>query len=88
MDMGLKNALFEAHMTRDIILIGLGCLFVLFSMWLYTKSLFVTFMTIVAVFSSLGGAYFMYTQIFSMPLFPFMNLLAVVVVVGEYHNNY
>ncbi|XP_039441963.1 protein dispatched [Culex pipiens pallens] len=82
MDMGLKFALFDECLLRDGWLVGLGGIFVVISMWLYTKSLFVTLMTVVAVIFSLGIAYFIYTLIFELSFFPFMNLLAVIVVVG------
>ncbi|XP_058813759.1 protein dispatched [Topomyia yanbarensis] len=81
-DMGLKNALFDECLLKDGWLVGLGGLFVVICMWLYTKSLFVTLMTVVAVIFSLGIAYFAYTLIFELSFFPFMNLLAVVVIVG------
>uniref|UniRef100_A0A1Q3F822 Putative patched transmembrane receptor n=1 Tax=Culex tarsalis TaxID=7177 RepID=A0A1Q3F822_CULTA len=82
MDMGLKFALFDECLLRDGWLVGLGGIFVVISMWLYTKSLFVTLMTVVAVIFSLGIAYFIYTLIFELSFFPFMNLLTVIVVVG------
>uniref|UniRef100_A0A182W1K9 SSD domain-containing protein n=1 Tax=Anopheles minimus TaxID=112268 RepID=A0A182W1K9_9DIPT len=82
MDMGLKNALFDECLLRDGWLIGLGGIFVVLCMWLYTGSLFVTLMTVVAVTFSLGIAYFIYSFIFELTFFPFMNLLAVIVVVG------
>ncbi|KFB38757.1 AGAP004140-PA-like protein [Anopheles sinensis] len=82
MDMGLKNALFDECLLRDGWLIGLGGVFVVLCMWLYTGSLFVTLMTVVAVAFSLGIAYFIYSFIFELTFFPFMNLLAVIVVVG------
>uniref|UniRef100_A0A182MN79 SSD domain-containing protein n=1 Tax=Anopheles culicifacies TaxID=139723 RepID=A0A182MN79_9DIPT len=82
MDMGLKNALFDECLLRDGWLIGLGGIFVVLCMWLYTGSLFVTLMTVVAVAFSLGISYFVYSFIFELTFFPFMNLLAVIVVVG------
>lgn len=84
MDMGLKNALFDECLLSDGWLVGLGGLFVFFSMWIYTKSFFITFMTVIAIIFSLGIAYFTYTLIFELTFFPFMNLLAVIVVVGEF----
>ncbi|XP_058467660.1 protein dispatched [Malaya genurostris] len=81
-DMGLKNALFDECLLKDGWLVGLGGIFVIISMWIYTKSLFVTLMTVVAVIFSLGIAYFIYTLIFELTFFPFMNMLTVVVIVG------
>lgn len=82
-DMGLKNALFDECLISDGWLLGLGGLFVVLCMSFYTASLFITVMTILAVTFSLGVSYFIYTFIFELSFFPFMNMLAVVVVVGE-----
>nr|CAD7264806.1 unnamed protein product [Timema shepardi] len=57
-------------------------MFILLSMWLYTSSLFVTLMTVIAIIFSLGISYFMYTLLFELNFFPFMNLLASIVAVG------
>jgi protein dispatched 1 len=81
--MGLKNALFDEYLLLDGWLVGLGGIFITLCMWMYTTSLFVTLMAIVAVVFSLGITYFIYTLVFELSFFPFMNLLAVVVVVGE-----
>lgn len=51
-------------------------------MCLYTKSLLLTIMTFIAIGFSLGIAYFVYSLVFELPFFPFMNLLAVIVIVG------
>lgn len=81
--MGLKNALFDECLLLDGWLVALGGLFVLVCMWMYTMSFFVTFMTVIAIIFSLGIAYFIYTFVFKLEFFPFMNLLTVIVVVGE-----
>lgn len=86
MDMGLKNALFDDCLLLDGWLIGLGGLFVMICMWLYTKSFIIMLMTFVAIVFSLGIAYFVYTLLFELPFFPFMNVLAVVVIVGKEKN--
>ena len=83
MDMGLKNALFDELLLQDGWFVALGGVFVIISMWIYTKSFFVTIMTVIAITFSLGIAYFTYTLIFELNFFPFMNLLAVILVVGE-----
>lgn len=83
MEFGIKNSLFDECLLRDIWLIGSGSLFVLLCMWLYTESLFLTIMTIIAIVFSLGISYFMYTLIFELRFFPFMNLLVIIVAVGK-----
>lgn len=84
MDMGLKNTLFDYYLLNDIYLIGIGGLFVMGCIWMYTKSLFLTIMIAIAMSCSLVLTYFMYTFILEMPVFPFMNLLAIIVLIGEY----
>lgn len=83
MEFGVKNALFDEYLLRDAWLMTFGGIFVLFCMWLYTGSLFLTFMTIIAIIFSLGISYFLYMLVFELNFFPFMNLLATVVAVGK-----
>ncbi|KAJ4434346.1 hypothetical protein ANN_22905 [Periplaneta americana] len=80
-EFGLKSTLFNECLVRDTWMIGAGGTFVLVCMWLYTGSLFVTIMTVIAIAFSLGISYFMYTLVFELRFFPFMNLLASIVAV-------
>jgi predicted RND superfamily exporter protein len=82
MDMGIKNALFDECLLSDAWLVGLGGIFVIICMWLYTSSFFVTLNTIVAIVLSLGMSYFIYVMVFKLKFFPFMNLLVLIVIVG------
>lgn len=82
MEFGLKSVLFDEYLLRDTWLILGGAVCVFACMWLYTESLFLTVMTIIAIVFSLGISYFMYTLVFELSFFPFMNLLATIVVVG------
>lgn len=82
MDMGLKAALFDDCLVLDCWLLALGGIFIMTCMCLYTKSLVLTLMTFIAIGFSLGVAYFVYTLLYGLPFFPFMNLLAVIVIVG------
>lgn len=84
MELGLKVALFDEYLIHDTWLLASGALFLVVSMWTYTNSLFLTMMTIIAIVFSLGTSYFMYTLVFELKFFPFMNLLATVVSVGKY----
>lgn len=83
MEFGLKSALFDECLIQDAWLMSSGGLFVLLCIWLYTESLFLTLMTIIAIVFSLGISYFMYTLVFELRFFPFMNLLATVVAIGK-----
>ncbi|XP_068156091.1 LOW QUALITY PROTEIN: protein dispatched [Drosophila tropicalis] len=82
MDLGLENELFNELLITDVWLVSLGGLFVMACIWLYTGSAFITFMACCAVTFSLGLAYFVYTMVFEFSFFPYMNLLAVVVIIG------
>ncbi|XP_036322856.1 protein dispatched isoform X1 [Rhagoletis pomonella] len=82
MDLGLENELFNESLLTDVWLVSLGGIFVMTCIWLYTTSIFITLMVCVAVLFSLGLAYFVYTLVFKMSFFPYMNLLAVVVIIG------
>ncbi|XP_038210665.1 protein dispatched [Zerene cesonia] len=82
MDFGLRNALFDLWIIQDTWLIGLGGLFVLIGVWIYTKSLLLTILLFIAIAYSLGVAYFLYIYVFSLEFFPFMNLLVIVVLIG------
>lgn len=83
MDLGLKNALFDECLISDGWLVVLSGLFMVVCMCFYTSSVFITVMTIVAIFFSLGVSYFIYMFIFKLTFFPFMNILAVIVIIGE-----
>lgn len=83
MEFGIKSALFDECLLRDAWLMTSGGLFVVFCMWIYTGSVFLTIMTIIAIVFSLGISYFMYVLVFELRFFPFMNLLATVVAVGK-----
>jgi protein dispatched 1 len=81
-EFGLKEALFNELMLRDVLYLAVGAAAVCLMMWWYTSSMFLTLMSLVAVVLSLGIAYFTYTIVFELDFFPFMNMLAAVIVVG------
>lgn len=83
MDFGIKSFLFDEYLIHDMWLMLLGTVFILFCMWLYTRSLFLTIATIIGIIFSLGISYFFYVLIFKLKFFPFMNLLAIIVAIGK-----
>lgn len=83
MEFGIKGALFDECLLRDAWLMTSSAISVFICMWLYTESLFLTIMTIIAIIFSLGIAYFSYMLIFELSFFPFMNLLAIIVAIGK-----
>ncbi|XP_065203153.1 protein dispatched isoform X2 [Planococcus citri] len=82
MDLGLKYSLFNEYLLHDIRYILLSSIFIVFCMWIYTGCAFVTILTITAIFFSLVNAYFIYTFVFGLHFFPFMNILAIIVSLG------
>ncbi|XP_065165670.1 protein dispatched [Atheta coriaria] len=82
MEFGAKNELFDEMLIKDMRLMILGGVFVIICMWIYTGSIFLTVMTVVAILFSLAISYFLYIYVYGLEFFPFMNLLAVVVIIG------
>lgn len=82
-DMGLKNALFDELLFYDGWLIALGTMCILYCILIYTNSILITISTAVANVLSIGVAYFIYQVVFQLPYFPFMNLLAIIIIVGK-----
>ncbi|XP_054767814.2 protein dispatched homolog 1-like [Lytechinus pictus] len=79
---GFKFDLFSDFLVSNCIYLVIGIGLILLIVWLYTGSLFVTLMTIVDMVMSLIFAYFLYTVVFGLPFFPFMNVLAFVLIIG------
>ncbi|XP_064623374.1 protein dispatched homolog 1-like isoform X2 [Lineus longissimus] len=79
---GIKFTLFDDYLKTDTVWIGISVTIIFLSIWLYTTSLFITSMTISAVAFSLLISYFLYTMVFEIKFFPFMNLLVVVIAIG------
>lgn len=82
MELGLKHALFEEFLVHDTVYVGLAGIAVFLVMWMYTQSFLVTLVTCLAVIFSLGTAYFLYTIVFRVPFFPFMNILTLTIAIG------
>lgn len=82
-DMGLKNALFDDLLFYDSWLIGLGAMCILYCILIYTNSILITISTVIANILSVGVAFFVYQVVLQLPYFPFMNLLAIIIIVGK-----
>lgn len=83
-DMGLKNALFDELLFNESWLIGLGAMCIMYCILIYTNSILITLSTVVANILSVGVAYFVYDVVLQLPYFPFMNLLAIIIIVGNF----
>lgn len=82
-NMDLKNALFDELLIYDGWLIGLGAMFILYCTLIYTNSIIITVSTVFANFAAISIAYFVYQFVFQLSYFPFMNLLAIIIIVGK-----
>ncbi|XP_064490316.1 protein dispatched homolog 1-like isoform X2 [Ornithodoros turicata] len=82
MELGLKHALFDEYLVHDTVYVGMAGIAVFLVMWMYTQSFLVTLVTCLAVLFSLGTAYFLYTIVFRVPFFPFMNILTLTIAIG------
>ncbi|NWY07201.1 DISP2 protein, partial [Nothoprocta ornata] len=78
MDLGLKQKLFQHYLLLDTKYPVLAVFAVFLSISFYLRSVFITFMVLLAVVSSLTISYFLYKVAFRFTYFPFVNLTAVV----------
>lgn len=83
MQLGLKSTLFDHLLVEDSRLLLFGFGFVAICIWIYTSSVTLTVSTLLAVIFSLCISYAIYTFVFRITFFPFMNLLGIVVAVGK-----
>ncbi|XP_033628069.1 protein dispatched homolog 1-like [Asterias rubens] len=78
----LKFSLFAEFLLSDTLYIGLGAGLVVLIIWVYTGSLFITFITVLGMLMSLLIAYFAFLVLFSLPFFPFVNVASAVLIIG------
>lgn len=81
-EFGIKHELFQDYLLTDTVYPAIAIMIVLLVMCVYTRSVFITLMTIIAIVSSLIVSYFLYRMVFNFEFFPFMNLTALIIVVG------
>eukprot|EP00069_Balaena_mysticetus_P009930 bmy_20367T0 len=81
-EFGIKHSLFQDYLLMDTVYPAIAIVIVLSVMCVYTKSMFITLMTMFAVISSLIVSYFLYRVVFNFEFFPFMNLTALIILVG------
>ncbi|XP_005097030.2 protein dispatched homolog 1-like [Aplysia californica] len=79
---GVKYTLFERYLILDSVWLGVACGVIFVAMWLYTTSIFVTFMTFLSMFWAVEVAYFLYTFVFKIKFFPYMNMVTLIVIIG------
>ncbi|XP_038124937.1 protein dispatched homolog 1 [Cyprinodon tularosa] len=81
-EFGIKHDLFQDYLLTDTLYPAIAIVIVLMVMCVYTRSVFITLMTIIAIISSLIVSYFLYRMVFNFEFFPFMNLTALIILVG------
>ena len=81
-DFGLKQHLFDRYLVRDTLWFGVALISVAACVALYARSVFFAVATFAVIASSLAAAYLVYTFLVGVRFFPFMNLLAALVLVG------
>ncbi|KAM8846716.1 LOW QUALITY PROTEIN: protein dispatched homolog 1 [Synchiropus picturatus] len=81
-EFGIKHDLFQDYLLTDTVYPAIAIVIVLLVMCVYTRSVFITLMTIIAIISSLIVSYFLYRLVFNFEFFPFMNLTALIILVG------
>ncbi|KAF7664328.1 hypothetical protein LDENG_00180430 [Lucifuga dentata] len=81
-EFGIKHDLFQDYLLTDTVYPAIAIVIVLLVMCIYTRSVFITLMTIIAIISSLIVSYFLYRMVFNFEFFPFMNLTALIILVG------
>lgn len=82
MKLGSKQPLFDDYLLHDTIYVGLAAAATFLLLWMYSASFFVTLMTFMAIVFSLSIAYFIYTIVYQISFFPFMNVLSAVIAIG------
>ena len=78
----LKYAIFNERMIIDLYLSAIAMFVIMIILWVYTRSFIITSLVGLIVVSSLVIAYFIYTKVFAMQFFPFLNILTSVFLVG------
>uniref|UniRef100_A0A8D0NLA6 Protein dispatched homolog 1 n=1 Tax=Sus scrofa TaxID=9823 RepID=A0A8D0NLA6_PIG len=81
-EFGIKHSLFQDYLLMDTVYPAIAIVIVLLVMCVYTKSMFITLMAMFAIISSLIVSYFLYRVVFNFEFFPFMNLTALIILVG------
>ena len=81
-EFGIKHSLFQDYLLMDTVYPAIAMVIVLLVMCVYTRSMFITLMTMFAIISSLIVSYFLYRVVFNFEFFPFMNLTALIILVG------
>ena len=78
----LKFKLFQRELPLQSLFIITAIVLVVMSIWIYSSSLFVGVMTLSCITLAMVISYFVYSRIFNMEFFPFLNMLTLILIVG------
>ncbi|XP_035704640.1 protein dispatched homolog 1 isoform X3 [Folsomia candida] len=81
-DFGDKDLVFKRYLISDLQYVVAGSAIIFLILVGYTKSISVSLISFLVLVLSLGISYFLYTAIFRIPYFPFMNMLVSIIVMG------
>lgn len=87
MDLGMKNSLFDHLLSEDAKLFLIALLAILIVISIHTWSIILSFVILLIICLSLCSSFVIYELILDIPVFPFMNLLAVVISFGICSDN-
>ncbi|VDP90536.1 unnamed protein product [Echinostoma caproni] len=76
------NELISELLAQDTSWLGMGLTLLLFLLFLGTCNLWLPMLTLIGIGWSLLIAYAIYTQLFNIPQFPLINLMAIVLAIG------
>uniref|UniRef100_A0AC34GSW0 Uncharacterized protein n=1 Tax=Panagrolaimus sp. ES5 TaxID=591445 RepID=A0AC34GSW0_9BILA len=79
---GSKNAFFEEALYSDIILGGGALAMVILGIFFYSKSFAFTCIVLCGMAFAVGTSFFVYTAIFRISFFPFINFLVIVIAIA------
>uniref|UniRef100_A0A914ZMD5 SSD domain-containing protein n=1 Tax=Parascaris univalens TaxID=6257 RepID=A0A914ZMD5_PARUN len=78
----MKQKLFENFLFSDVLFGLLAILLIIFVIFLYSNSILFTFIVSFMIILSAGVSFFVYTVIFRVMFFPFLNLLAIILIIA------
>lgn len=87
MDLGLKSSLFERLLSDDTKLFVIALVAILMVISIYAWSVLLPFVVVMIICLSLCLSFTIYELVLNIPVFPFMNLLAIVISFGICSDN-
>ena len=79
---GYKFDLFRIKMLSEVVFPALAMIFVFLIMWFFLGSFILTFCGLFCIIYAMGLSYFLYTMVFKLDFFPFLNVTTLVFLVG------